>query len=218
MKTLKITGTVYARPETHYWDRATLDEYGIAEVFCLYVIPHDGQGTVDTANTADRNVFEFFHETPEWLREKACEALEREGIEETTLFWSEIYAADARLKTTISVEEEVDEDEEIHPWYLADRLYASYCENPSEPDILDRNVWVQWRAEALEKRRARNLPPIANWGANGLDNLPLFAHAANQIMAPRAAIVRRAVERYGYCVAHRLEKKPLEKLRWSWSL
>lgn len=215
---IRAKGVVYARPETCYWDAEVLERFGIAEAFCLYVVPYEGIGrTVDTINYAQHNVFMHWLETPESVQHAAEEELGNEGTSEmATLFWSEIEKADPRLIRRLSVSEKV--TGEVHPEHRTDMLMAAYCAAPEEPAILDYATWAAWRAEKQEKRRARNLPPIANWGANGLDNLPIFTHAARQIMEPRQPLIQRIADRYGSCIAHRAAKRPLERLNWSWAL
>jgi hypothetical protein len=219
---IKLTGTLYARPETEFWDQEVLDRYGIAEAFCLYCVPHDGTGTIDVTSAGMRNEFIFWHGTPEDVQDEAREELEYEGVTSRDyLARAEVDRADPRLKTPLSFEETLDDDEEVHPGYAEERLQnvaynTAYMDEG--PAVLDPVTWDEWSRERTAQRRARNLPPIANFGANGLDNLPLFVAAANAIMEPRRAMIERAAERFGYCTAHRLEKRPLERLGYSWNL
>jgi len=214
--TRTITGTLYARPETGFIDSALLEKYGIAEWFTLYVIADDGSTTVDLNSPAVENVFMFYLETPEHIREDAREDLDREALDEPYyLMRAELSDADPRFTVALSVD--VDEDEEIFDltYPLMESVHMG-CED--DPAILDYETWAAWRRERTDKRRTRNLPPIANWGVNGLDNLPLFVAAAQPILQARLARAERLSERVGACAASKWQRKPVEALNWSWPL
>ena len=169
---------LYARPETGFWDEATLEKYQIAEAFCLYHVEDDGSNTVDVMANAQSNHFIHWLGTPADLQIEADEELAHEGIYNPDyLMQDELERADARFISDLD----------------------------EEPEILSFDVWADWH----RSKKIRQIPPIANWGMNGLTNLPLFVAAANLMRS------RRHVDP---CVEYQLQKRQLERVGFSWNL
>jgi hypothetical protein len=211
MKT--IYATIIARNETEFWDSETLKKYRIEAVFCLYLVPDDEETTVDVLALPLENVFHHEPGTPETLIDAARDELDREGLESVDyLMRDSVVNCDPRFMARDETEFDSDEIDIETAWREAESAGLAW------PAILDRETFDAWQLEKQAARRALNVPPIANYGANGLDNLPLFVAAANRIIEQHKPALERLARIKGECAAMKAGKRKLYESGLTWKL
>ncbi len=207
------TATIYARPETEFWDSETLDRFQITAALCVYIVPDDGEGTVDCMALPVENVFHHAPGTPESVIEAARDELDREGLEPVAyLMRHEVEEADPRFIARDETEGEPDADP-LDVWHEAESAGLV-----AEPAILNACTFEAWQEEKRAARHALNVPPIANYGANGLDNLPLFVAAANRLLEAHKPAAERLARIKGECAAVKAQKARLYAAGLTWPL
>lgn len=102
--------TLYARNETSFWDAEILAKYKIVAAFCVYIVPDDGESTVDVTAYPYENVFHHAPGTWQETKDNARDELSYEGLESPSyLVRDSIASADPRMICRVSLD--LDDDE-----------------------------------------------------------------------------------------------------------
>lgn len=209
--------TIYAENLTALLDAEDQTAFQIVAAFGLYLVPEDEGETVDCIAFGLQNAFIHEPGTPESVIEAARDELDGGGVESVSyLMRRDVTGADSRFVARVEAPIEPDDDG-IGMEAVWREIEAGGCID-DWPEILEPGTFWAWQAEKTAARRALNVPPIANYGANGLDNLPLFVAAANKLLAESLPAAERLAAIKGDCAASKAQKARLYAAGLTWPL
>ena len=216
---------IVARDETEYWNKDTLQKADLYAAFGIYVLIKGEQTFCCEMSPSSYNEFlrnEFVYDCDDEKAHEAAGDLMFEGAQDSSHYSSYFTPSDDRFFLEDSVEIDEDDleglDEDESHALIWEKVMEAASQDHDTPAILDLATWGAWQREKMLKRRATNYPPVANWGVNGLTNLPLFTNAVNKLQAELKPALDRLERMKGQTAAYCAFKKRLkrERLHWDW--